>query len=497
MNRRIEVEFWHDDPLENLPDEPQLCPDAAGTETVTRVYDSPSGTIEAIFFEKGQPVIPDGYTDKLRRIMDEISDKSRVRLRFVGYTANKRLDRRTAAIYGDDIGLSMARARRAMMAVSEQMDLLVEKSEIDGRGYVQSDDVVNTGFIESDMSRVSVQVVYDELIRLDDYEGVEVSPMTREVETEDPFALNQMRITVDGAPLDDPGKCSADVQRCTDVALENTQIQFKYESLHIVPRLNVTAWPITIAYQDSPDTAFVENLVNFRLYTNYRSFIERAEVRIFYEEQSVKDQPLAIIGMDADGMAEWRVPFNSFNAPKIDLQYRVRVYNAEGNFDETSSQSLWVVDHIDAPTNDVDPGRELLTGYGESRIETRNIPIRGGTVQAHGHAIPEGHGVWVAGYSVPVDGEGSFVAEEILPDGIHTVEVAVLDTYGNGELYLRDLALKPSDWFTVGIADLTISANGTSGPADLLSPDVLIGDNFILQALCILGKGKAGHFLLE
>src|SRR5207302_991264 len=27
LNRRIEVEFWYDDPLQELPDEPQLCPD--------------------------------------------------------------------------------------------------------------------------------------------------------------------------------------------------------------------------------------------------------------------------------------------------------------------------------------------------------------------------------------------------------------------------------------------------------------------------------------
>ena len=402
LNRRIEVEFWHDDPLEDLPDEPQLCPDADGAETVTRVYDSPSGRIDVILFEKGRPVIPDGYTDKLRRIMDEISDKSHVRLKFVGYTANNRLDRRTAAIYGDDIGLSMARAHRAMQAVSEQMGLSADQAEFDGQGYVQSDDVVNAGFIESDISRVRVQVVYDELIQLDDYEGVDISPLTREVETKDPLALNQMRITVDGAPLDDPGKCSADVQRCTDVALENTQIQFKFDSLKVEPRLNVTAWPITLGYQDSPDTAYVENLVNFRLYTNYRSFIERAEVRIFKAEQSVHDQPLAIVEMDADGRAQWQARFDSFSAPNIGLQYRVRVYDAEGHFDETSSQEMWVVDHIDPPDADTDADQELLVGYGESRIETRNIPIRGGTVRAHGHTIPEAHGVWMAGYRVPV-----------------------------------------------------------------------------------------------
>jgi flagellar motor protein MotB len=120
LNRRVEVEFWHDDPLQDLPDEPQICPEDAGAQTVARTYVSPSGGIETILFENGQPVVPSGYTAHLRRIMGEISDKANVRLRFVGFTGNKRLDRRTAAVYGDDIGLSMARARRAMAAVKRR-----------------------------------------------------------------------------------------------------------------------------------------------------------------------------------------------------------------------------------------------------------------------------------------------------------------------------------------------------------------------------------------
>lgn len=471
LNRRVEVEFWHDDPLQDLPDEPQLCPGAPGAETVTRVYDSPSGGIDPILFENGKPVIPDGYTELLRRIMDEISDKTNVRLRFVGYTSNKRLDRRTAAVYGDDIGLSMARAHRSMAAVGGKMGLTERQAEFDGRGYVQSDDVVNAGFVESDTSRVKVQVVYDELIIRDDYEGVEVTPLTREVSTADPFALNLMRITVDGKPLEDPGKCSSDVQRCTDVALDNAQIQFKHDSLKLEPRLNVTAWPMTVRYQDVPDTAFAENLVHFRLYANYRSFIERAEVRIFEEDQSVRDTPLAVVEMDADGMAQWQPGFESFSAPVRKLKYLARVYDKKGLFDETSTQQLWVGDKIDPSVAEGNVDEKLRAGYGESRIASRNIHLHGGTVQAYGTAIPEGHGVWMAGHKVPVDDVGSFVAEEILPEGMHTVEVAVLDESGNGEIFLRDLALKKSDWFTVGIADLTLSGNKTSGPAELLAPD--------------------------
>jgi len=147
------------------------------------------------------------------------------------------------------------------------------------------------------------------------------------------------------------------------------------------------------------------------------------------------------------------------------------VYDKKGNFDETVPQPLWVEDRIDPSVVDADPAKKLLAGYGESRIASHNIPLHGGTVEAHGTAIPEGHAVWMAGYKVPVDSAGSFVAEEILPEGMHTVEVAVLDTLGNGELFLRDLALKKSDWFTVGIADLTLSTNKTDGPAELLAPD--------------------------
>lgn len=471
LNRRVEVEFWYDDPLQDLPDEPQPCPGAPGAETVTRVYDSPSGRIDPILFENGKPVIPNGYIDTLRGMMDEIGDKLHVRLRFVGYTSDKRLDRRTAAVYGDDIGLSMARARRAMEAVSEKMGLAAGRAEFDGRGYVQSNDVVNAGFFESDTSRVEVRVVYDELIVRDDYEGVEITPLTREVHPTNPFALNPMRITVDGEPIDDPDRSSSDVQRCTDLALENAQIEFKHDSLKLEPRLNVTAWPETIQYQDSPETGFVENQVNFRLYTNYRSFIERAEVRIFEEEQSVRDTPIAVVEMDADGMARWQPQFESFVAPLHKLKYLVRVDDKKGHFDETRTQPLWVVDHIDPSVAEANLGEKLFAGYGESRIAIHNIPLSGGTVQAYGSAIPEGHEVWMAGYKVPVDDNGRFVAEEILPEGLHTVEVGVLDPSGNGKLYLRDLALKRSDWFTVGIADVTLSENRTNGPAELLAPD--------------------------
>src|SRR5687767_14329694 len=132
LNRRVEVEFWYDDPLQELPDEPQLCPGEAGDELRTKVYDPPWGRIEPLKLENGRALVPAGYTASLRRALDDVAGRRNPRLRFIGYTANDRLDRRTAMVYGDDVGLSAARARRAMETVSAEMGLTPTQAEHEG-----------------------------------------------------------------------------------------------------------------------------------------------------------------------------------------------------------------------------------------------------------------------------------------------------------------------------------------------------------------------------
>ena len=465
LNRRVEVEFWHDDPLQELPDEPQLCPGDGGEEVVTKVYDPPWGHIATLELENGQPIIPPGYAADLHRALTDIADRTNARLRFIGYTKNEHLDRRTAAVYGDDIGLSAARARRAMELVKQDPLLSTAKSEHEGRGYVQSDDVVNAGFIQGETSFVRVQVVYDEPVPLDNYEGVEITPITRELSPKSPYELNVMRITVDGKPIDDPGRSSSDVQRCTDVALADAKIQFRFDNLASRPRLGVAAHPVAVA---------VSQPVRFRMYDNYSSFIERAEIRIFDQEQSLQAVPLEIIAVDTAGLAEWQPAAEALAGSERELKYVLRAYDSKGNFDETEPQPLRLYREASpdaagaAGAAGAEPPRELLASYGESDLARQQIPVGGGTVKVQGSGIPTDHTVWVAGRPVPVDAQGNFAAEEILPAGAHTVEVAVLDAAGNGSLYLRDLEFKRKDLFYVGIADVTLSENRANGPAELL-----------------------------
>jgi flagellar motor protein MotB len=524
LNRRVEVEFWYDDPLQDLPDEPQLCP-MPGDELVTRVYDPPWGPLPQLAIENGEPQVPAGFTALLRRGLADVEGRMNARLRFVGYTRNERLERRTTLVYGDDIGLSASRARRAMERIAAEMDLAPQQAEFEGRGYVHSDDVVNAGFVQGETSHVVVQVVYDEIAELDDYEGVEITPLTRELAPENAFALNLMRITVDGKPLDDKGRSSADVQRCTDVALQDADIQFGFDNLEADRRLAVAVDPPRVEFYRSGD-GWAAAPVRFTMYANYSHFIERAEVRVFEPEQSLEAEPLTVVAFGSDASGEWLPEPETFATPARELKYVLRAYGAGGTFDETVPQPLWIayrevgavvetppaesppavpVEQDGESSQDIDAllaeiatagapyvelpepaaaaaeatatpattesatqDRALRESYGENELGLRNIPLASGSVTVRGKAIPSGHQVYVAGRQVPVAEDGSFVAQEILPSGVHTVEVAVLDAQGNGELYLRDIELEQKDWFYVGMADVTLTSNDTNGPIELL-----------------------------
>jgi hypothetical protein len=242
------------------------------------------------------------------------------------------------------------------------------------------------------------------------------------------------------------------------------------------------------------------------MYANYAHFIERADVRVFERDQSTEAEPLDVVAIGPEGIADWQPTVQRFAAPMHDLKYVLRAYGANGSFDETRPQPLSFVyddtvasgapaaadaaaaEPADAPPADAAPADAVLeeptaelqrgtgTGnaaqmtaaYGATGLALQNIPLSSGTVTVRGSGIPPEHTVWVAGRPVPVDEQGNFVAEEILPTGAHTVEVAVIDPAGNGELFLRDLELERNDWFYVGMADLTLSSHDTNGPIELL-----------------------------
>ena len=85
-----------------------------------------------------------------------------------------------------------------------------------------------------------------------------------------------MRITVDGEPIDDPGRSSSDVQRCTDVAMKRADIQFTFDNLTSSPRLSVAASPTVVPMHGDGAGGKTGDPITFRMYANYEHFIDRA-----------------------------------------------------------------------------------------------------------------------------------------------------------------------------------------------------------------------------
>ena len=117
------------------------------------------------------------------------------------------------------------------------------------------------------------------------------------------------------------------------------------------------------------------SVVRFRMYNNYSSFIERAEIRIFEPQQSLQDVPLEVIAVDVAGLAVWLPTEKILAGPERELKYMLRAYDSKGHIDETEARPLLLYREASpSPTGKVgtkdDPSprelRELLGAYGEN-----------------------------------------------------------------------------------------------------------------------------------
>ena len=460
--------------------------------------------------------MPAGLRGRLRRALADVEGKTNARLRFVGYTRNERLERRTALIYGDDVGLSAARARRAMEAIAAELQLAPSQAEFEGRGYVQSDDVVNAGFIQGETSRVVVQVVYDEVAQLDDYDGVEITPLTRELEPENAFGSEP-----DAHHRRRPAARRPGPQLGRRAALHRRRAARRRHPVRLRQPRGATAARgrgairRTVAFYANSDGwaadagAFPHVRELLALHRPRRG----ADLRRRSSRSRPSRSRSSCSGPPARG--EWQPEPEPFAAPARELKYVLRAYGAGGTFDETVPQPLWIsyrdvgrrgralqpTEHNDesqhgpralvlaefatagAPTSSCrkprrsEPtvetvrrgpdrgGSRAARGLRrEQRSASATSRSRSGTVTVRGSAIPPDHRSGSRATPCPSTRDGNFVAEEILPAGVHTVEVAVLDDEGNGELYLRDLEFKQNDWFYVGMADVTLSQNEHERP---------------------------------
>ncbi|CTQ48081.1 hypothetical protein [Jannaschia donghaensis] len=247
-------------------------------------------------------------------------------------------------------------------------------------------------------------------------------------------AQDGFAISVNGDTVAGDARVAEDV-RALDAALAEADIQVSYRGLGADPKLDLEVTgapggPLTLLSQ-----------------LNYPAYVTRGEIRII--------DPLAVTGPRTIATLPV-VPGGAtgFVPPRPGLDAVLRVYDAQGRFDETFPVPL---DGFDT-AQDREPGVE----DGFDTTARRRIPVHGASVIVTGDGVPAGASVTALGEVVAVDPSGGFVIERILPAGTHGIDVQVLGQTGGVEI-VRDLEVPRAEWFYVATADVTFGIYDEEG----------------------------------
>lgn len=268
-----------------------------------------------------------------------------------------------------------------------------------------------------------------------------------------------------------------DQQRAADLAATAANIDLRFDETLAAPVLNVAA---------SAPTVRRGGTATFLTYTNYSAFMTRAEIRIFDAAASVKGEPLAVLPADIGGAAQWRA-----QTADPSVQYVLRVYGAEGRFDETRPQRLSIADG--------DYAAHAFTAAlaQEDKTAVRNIPLAGGTVRAFVRKLKPGERVLVMNGEAERLHEGKAYAERIVPHGEHDIDVVIIGDDGEAVRVSRPVNIARDDHFLVGIADLTFVHEAIDGTSELAGPETDFEDNFVEGRIAFYYKGKIrGKYLI-
>jgi len=271
----------------------------------------------------------------------------------------------------------------------------------------------------------------------------------------------------------------------TDKALSDANIQIKYDGIYAVPQLNVSVNRGDVAVSRS-------EVVTFNTYWNYGAFIDRSEVRIFDVNASTQSTPLMVLPVSENNIAQ--LPAN-VDLPQ-DIIFVLRAYDENDRFDETEAKLLALVES-DALGSVETVESDKLSGYGIDRTAIRNIRVKGGSVTVYGRDVSADGKVSVLDQNVPVDSQGRFAVQNILPFGDHRVEVTVNEN-GRRTDFDRDVHLNGTEFFYVAIGDLTLGSQNSDGPADFLaSSDEDFDDVYVNGRGAMYLKGRVnGDYLV-
>lgn len=244
------------------------------------------------------------------------------------------------------------------------------------------------------------------------------------------FSISIEDTTIAGAPA------PRNPERRADVAAALRDVDVRYDGLNIRPMLNVATTDLRGTYRAG-------EVVNFRTATNYPAWIARSELRII-DRSDRGGLVVNTLPAKPNDTVAWTMPADGSG----EFAYVLRVYDAQGRYDETQALEL-NRSAVAFETHGTVGARLTAAGEGEDRARLRNIPMIGGMVITSGQTSRPGSDVTVMGETVPVDASGRFVVSRILPPGDQIVTVTA-----NGGQIVRDVQVPDQEWFYVAIADV-------------------------------------------
>ena len=287
--------------------------------------------------------------------------------------------------------------------------------------------------------------------------AVDVGPMG--------FSIEIDGETIAGDDREDSAGSATSVQR-QDIALERAQIDVRTDGIRVSRQLNVQTHDLRTEFRGG-------ETVRFRSSSNYPDAIERAEVRITPLNKRYAGRKTIIVPIDPSGTVAWEMP----TGEPLDYSYVLRVYDAKGRFDETVPEAIA---RRDRPVDPELNGPVIAAGEAEDRTAISNIPVQGGLVTISGSDLPAGSRVLVLGKPVPVDEDGRFVTQRVLPAGAQNVTIDLDAPGARPTRLMRYVDVPRDDWFMTGLADFTFGRRGTS---------ISDGESFSTGRLAFYGKG--------
>jgi len=249
------------------------------------------------------------------------------------------------------------------------------------------------------------------------------------------FGPSGFSISIDNEPFAG-GPVPEVPQRSDDLRNDAAELDVRFDGLDTRRLLNVATLDQRNAYRAG-------ETITFRASTNYPAYLTRAEVLI-RDRARIGAPVVARVPIAPNGTADFTMPSDG----EGDLAYTLRVYDPAGRFDETNPLALTRVSGVDGGSIGLAPFAAV--GEGDDNTARRAIPVRGGVITTSGTGTPGGT-VAVMGEFVPVDGNGRFAVSRVVPPGDQIVTVTI-----NGRDYVRDVEIPASEWFYVGIIDLTV-----------------------------------------